>query len=73
LARETFALVCANRKLGIAIAARIPIIATTISNSISVNPMLYFFIVYHPVFVRKDRHFLAPVFSHLNGYLRLDY
>ena len=35
--RATFALTCAFRKFGTAIAARMPIIATTISNSISVK------------------------------------
>ena len=37
-ARETFARVCASMKLGMAMAARIAIIATTMSNSIRVNP-----------------------------------
>src|SRR5262245_16285390 len=37
LVRATFARVCASRKLGTAIAARIAMIATTISNSMSVN------------------------------------
>src|SRR5256885_2339457 len=37
LARETFERVCASRKFGTAMAARIAMIATTISNSMSVN------------------------------------
>ena len=36
--RATFARTCASRKFGVAIAARIEMIATTTSNSISVNP-----------------------------------
>lgn len=36
--RVTFARTIAFKKFGTAIAARMPIIATTISNSISVNP-----------------------------------
>jgi NAD(P)H-flavin reductase len=42
-ARETFARVCAAKKFGIAIAARIAIIATTINNSIKVNPVTLYF------------------------------
>ena len=38
--RETLDRVCASRKLGTAIAARIAMIATTISNSIRVKPDL---------------------------------
>jgi len=37
-ARETFGRTCASRKLGMAIAARIAMMATTRSNSIKVKP-----------------------------------
>src|SRR5512135_909548 len=39
--RETLARTCASRRFGTAIAARMAMIATTISNSISVKPCLW--------------------------------
>jgi hypothetical protein len=45
ITRTTFARVIADKKFGTAIAAKIPIMATTISNSIKVNASFLVFIM----------------------------